>query len=120
MAHATFVPWRSRPSGCRKRAPSSARLIGQRLSGPATALRSRATSATVRPIGPSTPNVCQPSCAGQEGTRPGDGRRPTTLQKLAGLRSDPPMSLPSASGTIPQAKATAAPPLLPPQVLVRS
>ncbi len=50
----------------------------------------------------------------------GAGRSPTTLQKLAGLRSEPPMSLPSAIGSIPQASATAAPPLLPPQVLVRS
>jgi hypothetical protein len=38
------------------------------------------------------------------------------LQKLAGFRSKPPMSLPSASGAMPQAKATAAPPELPPQV----
>src|SRR6202043_3386025 len=58
--------------------------------------------------------------AGKLGTRPGEGRKPTTLQKLAGLRKDPPMSLPSARGTIPQASATAAPPLLPPQVLVVS
>jgi hypothetical protein len=36
------------------------------------------------------------------------------------LRSDPPVSLPSAIGIMPQASATAAPPLDPPQVLVRS
>jgi hypothetical protein len=54
------------------------------------------------------------------GTRPGDGRIPTTLQKAAGLRSDPPVSLPSAIGTMPQASDTAAPPLLPPHVLVTS
>ena len=42
------------------------------------------------------------------------------MQKLAGLRSEPPMSLPSAIGSMPHASATAAPPLLPPQVLVRS
>ena len=45
---------------------------------------------------------------------------PTTPQKLAGFRSDPPMSLPSAIGSIPVASATAAPPLLPPQVLLWS
>src|SRR5688500_11012836 len=71
-------------------------------------------------MGPSTERVNQPRSTGQEGTRPGEGLSPTTLQKLAGLRSEPPMSLPSASGTMPQARATAAPPLLPPQVLVRS
>ena len=34
----------------------------------------------------------------------------------AGLRSDPPLSVPSANGVIPQASATAAPPLDPPQL----
>ena len=53
-------------------------------------------------------------------TRPGDVRKPTTLQNAAGLRSEPPVSLPSAMGTMPQASATAAPPLLPPHVFVTS
>ena len=65
----------------------------------------------VRAIGPSTANVNHPAKLGQVGTLPGEGRNPTTLQKLAGLRKDPPMSLPSAMGIIPQANATAAPPL---------
>src|SRR6185503_8369303 len=51
--------------------------------------------------------------------RPGAGRIPTTLQKAAGFRSDPPVSLPSAIGTIPQRRAAAAPPLLPPTVFAR-
>jgi len=42
------------------------------------------------------------------------------LQKFGGLRSEPPMSLPSASGTMPQASATTPPPVLPPQVLLTS
>ena len=67
-------------------------------------------------MGPSTDRSNQASVAGTFGTRPGVGRSPTTLQKLAGLRSDPPMSLPSASATMPVASATAAPPLLPPGV----
>ena len=54
---------------------------------------------------------------GQWGTRPRDGRNPTTPQKAAGFRNEPPMSLPSARGNIPLASATAAPPLLPPAVL---
>ena len=58
--------------------------------------------------------------AGHVGTRPGEGRSPTTLQKLAGLRSEPPISVPSASGSMPQARATAPPPLLPPHVFVTS
>ena len=47
-------------------------------------------------------------------------RKPTTLQNPAGLRSEPPRSLPSAIGTIPVASAAAAPPLLPPHVFVMS
>ena len=45
-----------------------------------------------------------------DGTRPGDGRTPTTLQNAAGLRRLPPRSEPSASGSIPAARTTAAPP----------
>src|SRR5262245_15131884 len=100
--------------------PGSLNEIGERGSGPARTERSKATSATVRAIGPSTDRVNQPSSTGQDGTRPGEGLNPTTLQKLAGLRSEPPISLPSAIGMKPQAKAAAAPPLLPPLVFDRS
>jgi hypothetical protein len=71
-------------------------------------------------MGPSTVSESHGVGSGQLGTLPGEGLKPTTLQKLAGLRKDPPMSLPSAIGTIPHARATAAPPLLPPHVLVGS
>src|SRR5688572_16820982 len=74
-----------------------------------------ATSATVRAIGPATDSGDHE--ADSRGTRPGEGRSPTTLQKAGGLRSEPPVSLPSAMGSIRQAVATAAPPLLPPHVL---
>src|SRR5260370_7546256 len=57
---------------------------------------------------------------GTRGTRPGEVRNPTTEQKLAGLRNEPPVSLPSAIGSMPHASDTAAPPLPPPHVLVRS
>jgi len=42
------------------------------------------------------------------------------LQNAGGLRSEPPVSLPSAIGSIRAATAVAAPPLLPPQVFDRS
>ena len=48
------------------------------------------------------------------GTTRIDGRNPITLFHAAGLRSEPPVSLPSAVATIRQASATAAPPLDPP------
>ena len=38
------------------------------------------------------------------------GRMPTMPQKLAGLRSEPPMSEPCASQAVPVASAAAAPP----------
>ena len=90
--------------------------MGTRGSGPASALSINAVSSTVRAIGPCTEIGNQPSSVGWTGTRPGEVRKPTTLQKLAGFRSEPPVSEPSAIGTIPHARATAAPPLLPPQV----
>jgi len=89
-----------------------------RGSGPAITLRNSATSPTDRAIGPETASGDHDPDS--FGTRPGDGRKPTTLQKAAGFRSEPPVSLPSAIGAIPQASDTAAPPLLPPQVLPRS
>src|SRR5262249_20300358 len=108
------------PSGARNRSPGSAIAMGERASGPAITLSISATSLTVRAIGPGTWRVDHGVSTGQAGTRPGAPRKPTTLQKLAGLRSEPPVSLPSAIGTMPQASATAAPPLEPPHVFVRS
>ena len=50
-----------------------------------------------------------------------DGRpEADDIAEAAGFRSEPPVSVPSATGTIPQASATAAPPEDPPHVLVRS
>src|SRR6267142_1865948 len=108
-------------SGSRSKSePGSAIDTGARASGPAIAERRNAVSSTVRPIGPSVESVCQPLLAGHAGTRPGVGRKPTTLQKFPGLRRLAARSLPSAKGSMPQATATAAPPEEPPQVFERS
>src|SRR5918994_841679 len=112
------TPPKSRSGGRENEAPGSDSETGERGSGPAIAESIRATSSTVRAIGPSTENGNQAARFGHVGTLPVEGRNPTTLQKLAGLRKEPPMSLPSASGSILQARATAAPPLLPPHVFV--
>ena len=69
-----------------------------------------ATSATVRPIGPSTARSWKVSRSGPLGMRPGLGRRPTTALKPAGVRRLPPRSEPWASQAVPVASATAAPP----------
>src|SRR4051812_38235225 len=83
-------------------------------------LRNKGKSATERPRHPEGISVDQAKAAFGSGTRPAVGRKPTTLQNAAGFRRDPPISLPSATGTSPQARATAAPPEDPPQVFVRS
>src|SRR5262245_61988301 len=116
--HATRTALNSRSSGARKRSASVVRESGLCGFGPAIALRNSATSATDRAIGPETDRGDQEVDA--LATHPGDVRKPTTLQNAAGLRREPPVSLPSAIGSIRQASVTAAPPLLPPQVFVRS
>src|SRR5699024_8298834 len=51
---------------------------------------------------------------GAVGTCPRLGLSPTSPHIAAGMRSDPPPSLPCATGTIPAATAAADPPLDPP------
>ena len=64
----------------------------------------------MRAIGPWTVRLRSIMAEGVCATRPMLGRIPTMPQKLAGLRSEPPMSVPWASQAIPVASATAAPP----------
>src|SRR3990172_10728170 len=71
-----------------------------------------AASATVRVIGPRCVIVDQPP--GLRGTRPYVAFSPNTPQIDAGMRIEPPPSLPSAMGPNPAATAAAAPPLDPP------
>ena len=117
---ATRTPARSPCSGGANVEPGASSDSGARCDGPAITESRNARSSTLRAIGPATEVSSQPLVVGQLGTRPALGRSPTTLLKEAGLRSEPPMSLPSASGTIPDASAAAAPPLDPPADRVRS
>ncbi len=68
-------------------------------------------------MGPLTARLSKAPGFGPCATTPGLGRRPTTEQKLAGMRRLPPRSLPFASHAIPVASATAEPPEEPPQVI---
>src|SRR5215470_9095243 len=77
---------------------------------PAMASSSSARSSTVRAIGPLADRLRSILATGVRATRPMLGRMPTMPQKLAGLRSEPPKSLPWASQAMPVASATAAPP----------
>ena len=71
-----------------------------------------AASRTVRASGPQCSIIIM-GLAGHTGTRPKLGLRPTTLQKLAGPRIEPPESVPVAIATIPDATAAPEPPLEP-------
>ena len=74
-----------------------------------------AQSRTDRVIMCSVARPPQPSpFSGPSGIRPREGFRPSTPQQDAGMRIDPPPSLPWAMRTMPLASAAPAPPLDPP------
>ena len=75
-----------------------------------------AASPTVRAIGPRCATVPNGD-SGHAGTRPNEGLRPNTPVNAAGMRIDPPPSVPMVSGPMPDATATAPPPDEPPGVL---
>src|ERR1700685_3214232 len=85
MATRTPLKLRS-PRGCANWVPGWSMDIGECWSKPANTLRKNAQSETLRATGPGTESVNQPKLEGTLGTRPGDGRMPTTLQKFGGLR----------------------------------
>src|SRR5437899_12652386 len=120
LNQATRTPLKLRSSGRAKRSPGSLMESGARESGPAIVLSTKARSATERPRHPEVLSVDHANAAFGFGTRPIDGRKPTTLQNAAGLRREPPVSEPVATGTSPQANATAAPPEDPPHVFDKS
>src|SRR5580693_3124951 len=119
LNQATRTPLKLRSRGPAKCSPGSAMESGARGSGPAMVLSPNAKSATERPRHPEVLSVDHANADFGDGTRPMEGRKPTTLQNAAGLRSEPPVSEPVATGTSPQANATAAPPEEPPHVFVK-
>ena len=87
-----------------------------RSSGPWVALRNRAASATVRASGPKWDRESNWLGRMVNGIRPKLGFNPTVPQNAAGIRTEPPMSEPSARGTQPAATAAPEPPDEPPGV----
>ena len=112
----------------RKRSPgaesvsTAVTLRGSRQCCPARISRPARTSATWRAIGPSTTISCDDSPMSSGGTTVAIGITPTVglsdvmPQQCAGLRSEPPMSLPIPIGLMPDAMVDASPPLDPPAV----
>ena len=77
----------------------------------------------MRVIGPSATNgAVPPKAFGRSGagTRPHDPLNPYTPHQAAGIRMEPPASVPSAKGTNPSATAAALPPDEPPVLRDRS
>ena len=107
---------RCRPRG---RPDSPGRRAAARASraGPAALITVSisAASSTVRVIGPRCATVPNGD-SGQAGTRPKVGLSPTMPQKPAGMRIEPPPSVPTCRAPMPSAAATPAPPLDPPDV----
>ena len=102
-------------------ASGGATTKGSPGSPPARTSSAAAVSRTLREITPSldAPNQTSPA-AGPSDARPREGFSPNRPQQAAGIRIDPPPSLPAAIGTIPAATAAAAPPLEPPGVRLKS
>src|SRR3954468_2133522 len=90
-------------------------LAGSRASKPETTPSSNAASRTERDIGATCPSVGV-ALAGKTGTLPNCAFIPNTPQKEAGMRMEPPPSVPSAKGVTPAATEVAAPALEPPVV----
>ena len=86
-----------------------------RSSGAAITASIAAASATRCASGPPATRVANRPSIGWCGTRPVVGLMPYRPQKLAGMRMEPPPSLPNASVPTPAASAAAAPPLDPPE-----
>ena len=84
--------------------------------GPPATFMNRAASATDRASGPKCEMLSNTVGRMSIGIRPRLGFKPTRPQKEAGMRTEPPMSVPSARGTQPEATAAPEPPDDPPGV----
>src|SRR4029450_5480362 len=89
LNQATRTPLKLRFSGLARCSPGSLMERGARESGPAIVLSAKARSATERPRHPEVLSVHHANGARGLGTRPGEGRKPTTLQNAAGVRGRP-------------------------------
>jgi len=71
-------------------------------------------------MGPTTEIGVQPRGLRELGTSPGEGLKPTTPHKAAGMRNEPPVSEPVHKGSMSQARAAADPPDEPPALSLGS
>src|SRR5207302_6389854 len=79
-----------------------------------------ATSPTARANGPAQSRAGDSGTTPSQETRPQVGLRPATPQRDAGMRMEPPVSVPMLPKQSPAATAAAEPPLEPPGMRARS
>src|SRR5579863_3561020 len=87
---------------------------------PLNTLSSAAQHATLLASGPTESRLGASGKAPLSDTRPCVGLNPTTPQKAAGMRHDPPVSVPIVAGVMPSATATAPPEVEPPGIWARA
>ncbi len=100
--------------GTAKRRPSTGNGASATGGSPASTASSTAQQATVAAIGPIESRVCDSGMVPAVGTRRAVGLNPTMPQSAAGMRQEPPVSLPSAAIAMPSVTATAEPDEEPP------
>ena len=79
------------------------------MSPPAIAASSSAQHATVGASGPAESSVPDSGNTPSSGMRPTVVLKPVTPQRAAGIRTEPPVSLPMAAAAMPSVTETAAP-----------
>jgi hypothetical protein len=103
-----------------KRSPASEAAASGAKSWPAITLSALAQSATLRASGPMESSEVLNGKAPVVGTRCRLGLKPTMPQSAAGIRTEPPVSLPIAISAMPSPTVTAAPDDEPPGMRARS
>src|SRR5882672_4915729 len=97
--------------------PASEAAAGGRGVSPASTWKIAAQQATVGASGPTESRVVDSGNAPSRGTRAEVGLKPETPHRAAGMRTEPPVSVPSANAAIPSETETAAPEEDPPGIL---
>ncbi len=103
--------------GTPRRSPASAAASSARGGSPARTWKTVAQQATVGASGPTESRVVESGNAPARGTRARVGLNPAMPHSAAGMRTEPPVSVPSANAAMPSATDTAAPEDDPPGIL---
>jgi len=107
-------PAKPRSNSARKSGTGADELYGSAGSCPAMTSSRATVSSTVRPSGPVWSSVELSALTPLRLTRPNVGLWPVTPHNAAGMRIEPPVSVPRPAATTPAAMAAPVPPLEPP------